>query len=115
MFVVLIAPIHIRVLLDRSKRKIVGKFPHTFWEDSCGMYELKQNIASSHGIPDALASFIWELSNVCRDGDEAVHTAERHDIRSIVLQKPKGAERSLLEELYQFAFNEDVNPGDPNE
>jgi len=79
------------------------------------MYELKRTIASTHSIPDSLASFICEFTNVRRDGNEAAHSAQCRDIRSAVRQKPEGAERRLLEQLYQFVFNEDINSRDLNE
>ena len=79
------------------------------------MHELKRTIASTHSIPDALASFICEFTNVRCDKNEAAHTAECRDIRSAMRQKPEGAERRLLEQLYQFVFNEDINSRDLNE
>ena len=79
------------------------------------MYELKRYIASTHHMHDDLASFICEFTNVRRDGNDAAHTAECRDIRSAVQQKPEGAERRLLEGLYQFVFDEDINSRDLNE
>jgi hypothetical protein len=111
----LISPIHIRVLLDRSRGKIVEQSRYDSWEDlrdSLEINELKKYITSTHCIRNDLASFICEFTNVRRDGNEAAHTAECRDIRSAVQQKPEGAERRLLEEVYQFVFDEDINSKD---
>lgn len=80
---------------------MVDESQYASWEDlrdSCKMHELKRNIASTHGIPEVLAAFICEFTNVRHDGNEAAHTAESCDIRSAVRQKPEGTERRLLEQ-----------------
>ena len=61
--------------------------PLCSWEDlrdSCGMYELKRYIASTHHMHDDLASFICEFTNERRTGNEAAHTAECRDIRAAI-------------------------------
>jgi hypothetical protein len=115
--IVNLAPIYIRVLLDGARQIILDKSNHQSWEDFRGSYslstinDLKRAIASSHNISKSLAGFIC----VRHDGNEAAHTADRKDIRLAVLQKPAGAERSSLEKVYDFVFQEDINSRDLNE
>lgn len=109
----MIAPIHIRVLLDQARMKIVKESKFNSWDelrDSFdGIYDFKHMISSTHQIPYDLSSFICEFTNVRRHGNQAAHTAKRCDIQLAVQQKPEGAERLFLEQLYQFVFNEDIN------
>jgi len=110
-FAVLIAPIHIRVLLDQARGKVVKESGFASWDDlrnSREMGELKTTIVSNHGITHDLAEFICEFTDVRRDGNEAAHTADRRDIGLAVQQKPDGAERRLLGQLYKFVFEEDL-------
>ena len=69
------------------------------------MSKLKQTIqvTSTH-------SFICEFTNEFHDGTKAAYIAEFHDIHLAVRQEPEGAGHRMLEQLYQFVFNEDINP-----
>ena len=61
---VLIAQIHIPVLLDKAREKIVKESHDASWEDlcnSCEISEIKQTIASTHSIPDDLTNFNHEF------------------------------------------------------
>lgn len=109
------------MLLDLGRAKIAANMNFVSWE------ELRSAHSTTQGLKWAiikefkilpldhdLATYICELTNVRQDGNEAVHTADRHDIRSAVQQK-SGNERRTLEKLYSFVFEEDINSRDLNE
>ena len=61
---VLIAQIHIHVLLDKAREKIVKESHDASWEDLCNSREIsetKQTIASTHSMPDDLTNFNYEF------------------------------------------------------
>ena len=99
---VLTAQIHIHVLLDKAREKIV-KSHDVSREDlcnSCEIYEIKQTIASTHSMPGDLTNFNYEfkIKSISRLGWQQY---------SFVHQEPEGAECQVLQQLYQFVFNED--------
>lgn len=62
---VLIAQIHIRVLLDKAREKIVKESHDSSWEDlcnSCEISELKRTIPSTPGMSDDLTNFTYKFT-----------------------------------------------------
>ena len=64
-YILLIAQIHIRVLLDKAREKIVKESHDSSWEDlcnSCEISELKRTIPSTHSMSDDLTNFIYKIT-----------------------------------------------------
>ena len=108
-YILLIAQIHIRVLLDKAREKIVKESHDSSWEDlcnSCEISELKRTIPSTHSMSDDLTNFIYKFTILIKN--ITIRLAAHQE------PEPDGAESQMKQQLYQFAFNEDhdINFGD---
>ncbi|KAF9013560.1 hypothetical protein BDZ89DRAFT_1046782 [Hymenopellis radicata] len=95
-FTIMIAPLHIRVLLDGARTKIVTQSPYSSWEafrGSRSIAELKTLIVRNINISPDLSSFICEFS----DTHTAAHTASIQDVRMAILQEPLGVFRAVIQ------------------
>lgn len=111
----MVAPLHLRVLLDQARIKILDESDCDTWDslrEHCGegrLQDLKEYVAAKPGLDAELARFVCEFNNVRREGNEAAHSAEPGRIRDAVRQRPIGStERRLLERLFKFVYNSDV-------
>jgi len=109
----MIAPLHLRVLLDQARIKIVKDCKCNSWEDLRGarrLLELKQHIANQLNLPIDITSFVCEFNNVRDKGNKAAHVATAADVRHAVLQQRLGtADRYLLGQLFEFVYGQKID------
>lgn len=109
----MIAPLHLRVLLDQARIKIVADCKYESWEDLRGarrLLELKQYIVNKLDLPMEVTSFVCEFNNVRHKGNKAAHEATAADVRNAVMQQRLGTvDRDLLEQLFEFVFGQKIN------
>ncbi|KAG7442055.1 uncharacterized protein BT62DRAFT_1079591 [Guyanagaster necrorhizus] len=109
--ILLVAPLHIRVLLDKTKIKILERCQYTSWDalrNSRPPEELKAFIQTNAQLTAAVSNFIFECSDLRREGNQSAHSASADDVRSAIMQKPFGEERTLLEQLYIFVYGKPI-------
>jgi hypothetical protein len=108
----LVGPLHLRVLLDLARLKIIESCGYESWEQLRGTHSITQltdRVATAVGLSQDLSKFLCEFSNVRRAGNKAAHMASAEDIRNAVLQKDvESSDRKLLEQIYQFVFDRKV-------
>ncbi len=105
------APLHIRVLLDCTRQKILAQTPHQSWDAFCvsaSMEDLTDMVAQSTNFSPDLSSYICEFSNTRHQVSVVAHTASIEDVRSAVLQKPFDDERIYLVQLFSFVYDQPV-------
>lgn len=109
----MIAPLHLRVLLDQAQLKVIKNTKYTSWEDlrdrQTILQALKHYVTRQSTLSADASSFLCEFSNVRHRGNESAHTAAPGDIQNAILQScPISNERQLLEQLFKFVYSEDV-------
>jgi len=113
----LITPLHLRVLLDLARQKVLEHFDCASWEDLCenkSVYQLAGNIYSMlsnvPNCPSAEAvTFLCAYNNVRRTGNSAAHTAKQEDVRTAVTTKElETNDRQYLEQIYAFTYGQPV-------
>jgi hypothetical protein len=113
----LITPLHLRVLLDLARQKVLEHFDCASWEDlreNKSVYQLAGDIYSMlSNVPncpsaDAVA-FLCAYNNVRRTGNSAAHTAKQEDVRAAVTTKRlETNDRQYLEQIYTFTYGQPV-------
>jgi hypothetical protein len=114
-----LTPLHLRVLLDAARKKVLQLLHHESWEDLRGgqtiaqlLLLLKNNPALTniqYPLSNLGLDFLCYFNNVRRDGNAAAHTATREEVRDAVQRKPLDKrERISLEELYAFTYEEQM-------
>ncbi|KAG1851359.1 hypothetical protein F4604DRAFT_2045896 [Suillus subluteus] len=104
----LLVPLHLRVLLDLARRKVLEHLGHDTWEElraSCSIYQLTDVIFNglkqkgvSYLPSHESISFLCSYNNVRRAGNIAAHSAKEDDIRRAVLtQSLESRDRKCLE------------------
>ena len=111
----LLAPLHLRVLLDRARQKLLQEFQCGSWEElrrDRTVYQLADDIANRlaqvphHPSHDSIR-FMCSYNNVRREGNVAAHNASLEDIREAVMKKPlETQERRYLEQIFEFLFGQ---------
>ena len=113
----LITPLHLRVLLDAAKEKVLRVFQCNSWEDLRDNRNIQQLIDFVHrGLTDTLncpsrdtVRFLCSYNNVRREGNSAAHAASVEQMRSAVTTKPlETRDRRCLEQVFKFTFDQDV-------
>jgi hypothetical protein len=113
----LLAPLHLRVLLDRARQKILGELKCGSWEDLRGERTVPQLVdiidARLANVPRCPSResirFMCSYNNVRREGNVAAHTASQDEIREAVMKKTlETQERRYLEQIFEFLFGERV-------
>jgi hypothetical protein len=112
----LLVPLHLRVLLDLARKKVLEHLGHETWEElraSCSVYQLadtifnglkRKNISYSPSHPSIF--FLCSYNNVRRAGNTAAHKATEEDVRHAVLtQSLESHDRQCLESLFAFAYD----------
>ncbi|KAH7889154.1 hypothetical protein F5I97DRAFT_478209 [Phlebopus sp. FC_14] len=106
-------PLHLRVLLDLGRKKVLDILNADSWEDLRGernVYQLADvvmsGLAKVQSRPSRGAiSFLCSYNNVRRQGNAAAHTAAEDEIRAAVMSKPIGSQdRKFLEQIFSFIF-----------
>jgi hypothetical protein len=109
----LITPLHLRVLLDQARRKVLDVLNCETWEDlrenkSALLLadEIYARIANAEHSPSREAvRFLCSYNNVRRSGNNVAHTAKPEEVKAAVLTKQLDSkERNLLEQLYTFTY-----------
>ncbi|KAG1828816.1 hypothetical protein EV424DRAFT_1642462 [Suillus variegatus] len=112
----LLIPLHLRVLLDLARKKVLEHLGHETWEDlraSRSVYQLADTICNDlkrKGVsyPPSSESifFLCSYNNIRRAGNTAAHSAKEDDIRHAVLtQSLESRDRRCLESLFTYAYN----------
>jgi len=110
----LITPLHLRVLLEHARVRILDQSNCNSWEDLRGnktIYELTSSILDTlrdfpHCPSRDTIQFLCSYNNVRRAGNVAAHTASQDDIKAAVTTKGLGTrERECLEQIYGFLYN----------
>ncbi|KAG2742612.1 hypothetical protein P692DRAFT_20956213 [Suillus brevipes Sb2] len=108
-------PLHLRVLLDRARGKILEHLGHESWEglrSTCTVSQLADDIFDklkkkgvSHTPPHQAIDFLCSYNNIRRAGNTAAHTAKEEEVRHAVLTQPlESRDREYLENLFTFAY-----------
>jgi regulator of replication initiation timing len=115
--IVLLTPLHLRVLLDRARGKILELGKYESWEDlrqNKTIFQLTQTVdalvANTPHCPshDAI-EFLCSYNNVRRQGNAAAHTASQEEIKeAVTTKKLETRERQCLEEIYAFIFDQNL-------
>ncbi|KAG2119168.1 uncharacterized protein F5147DRAFT_668523 [Suillus discolor] len=112
----LLVPLHLRVLLDLARKKVLEHLGHETWEDlraSRSVYQLADTICNDlkqKGVsyPPSSESifFLCSYNNIRRAGNTAAHSAKEDDVRHAVLtQSLESRDRRCLESLFTYAYN----------
>ncbi|KAG2152538.1 uncharacterized protein EDB93DRAFT_1272977 [Suillus bovinus] len=112
----LLVALHLRVLLDLARSKVLEHLGHETWEGlraSCSVYQLSNKIFDdlkrkgvSYTPPYQSILFLCSYNNIRRAGNTAAHTAKENDIRHAVLtQQLDSQERACLENLFTYAYD----------
>lgn len=112
----LLVPLHLRVLLDLARKKVLEHLGHDTWEDlraSRNIYQLTDAIFN--GLKQKGVSylpshesiyFLCSFNDIRRAGNIAAHSATEDDIRHAVLtQSLESRDRECLEGLFTYAYN----------
>jgi hypothetical protein len=108
-------PIHLRVLLDRSRQTMLQHMKFECWEDlrqdNNSISQLTDTILRGlANVEDRLSRetvvFLCSYNNIRRDGNYFAHSASQMEIRDAVEKKSiDSQDRRFLEQLYQFVFH----------
>ena len=114
-------PLHLRVLLDRTREKILNIMDISSWEvmvnnqtldqlTSTIMHALEQ-ARTQHPHPpvrDAIY-YLCAYNNVRTDGNYHAHYASEEEMQAAVLTKPiDSKDRQMLTQFFQFVFGSSV-------
>ena len=110
---VMIAPLHIRALLDDVRTKIANESQCRSWEELHVSFrtndELAYDISQHHGLSDTAAHLITDFNQLREEGNIAPHVIAERDVRSAVLQQLLNlGERRTLEEVFEFLYGIDT-------
>ena len=110
----MITPLHLRVLLDRARVRILEQSDCNSWEDLRGnmtVYELTNSVldvlqGSPYCPSTGTVRFLCSYNNIRRAGNFAAHTADQNEIKAAVTTKVLGSnERECLEQIYRFLYD----------
>lgn len=111
-------PLHLRVLLDEARKKILQKFGYESWDDLTSRlqapYDLFNSVfkefqGSLHAPSEDAVKLICTYNNVRRDGNEAAHSATKDQVKQAVMSKIEGGEeRHRLEQVFEFTYDVDM-------
>ncbi|KAG2745771.1 hypothetical protein P692DRAFT_2077881 [Suillus brevipes Sb2] len=110
-----LVPLHLRVLLDRARGKILEHLGHESWEGlraDCNVSQFADDIFNklkkkgvSYTPPHQAIDFLCSYNNIRRAGNTAAHTAKEEEVRHAVLTQPlESQDREHLENLFTFAY-----------
>lgn len=106
----MIVPLHIRVLLDRTRLRILHDTQNASGEEFCGGLQFEEFcllIAEYSRLPQNVCDMVCEYPGI-HEVNEAVHAVDPADIQEAVNEEPNEAERILLRELYRFVYGETI-------
>ncbi|KIM73213.1 hypothetical protein PILCRDRAFT_829303 [Piloderma croceum F 1598] len=113
----LITPLHLRVLLDKARQKIINHIECDTWEDlrqDKSIYNLAEHVYAhladtEHPPSRGAVQFLCSYNNVCRSGNSVAHTAKPEEVKAAVTTRQlESTERRWLEQLYMFTYEEPV-------
>ena len=111
----LLAPLHLRVLLDRARQKILQEFQCKSWEDLRCDLTVHQlvDVIDEHlahvPYPPSRDSikFMCSYNNVRWEGNVTAHNALQYDIREALMKKAlETQERRYLVQIFKILFDE---------
>ncbi|KIK04000.1 hypothetical protein K443DRAFT_442839 [Laccaria amethystina LaAM-08-1] len=100
-FINIISPLLLRILVDKARRKVLGKTAFTAWNQYYATFPnqrlCQDDVERLTSLPADVAAFISSPTTKVRlDGNKAAHTAEKGDILDAV-ERTNFATRYLLE------------------
>ncbi|KAG2337854.1 hypothetical protein BDR05DRAFT_1045238 [Suillus weaverae] len=112
----LLVPLHLRVLLDLARSKVLEHLGHETWEGlraSCSVFQLSNKIFDAlkrQGVSYTPSYqsiiFLCSYNNIRRAGNTAAHSAKEDDIRHAILTQPLDSrDRECLENLFTYAYD----------
>ena len=112
-------PIHLRVLLDRGREKILKYLLYGTWDDLSRAQAQGENNSLSdmimqglgniqHGLSQEAVKFLCTYDNIRRDGNHFAHASEAEIKNAVETKSICSQERRFLEQLYEFVFNVSV-------
>ncbi|KAG1818664.1 uncharacterized protein BJ212DRAFT_1346754 [Suillus subaureus] len=112
----LLVPLHLRVLLDLARKKVLEHLGHETWEElraSRSVFQLADTIFNdlkqkgvSYSPSYQSIFFLCSYNNIRRAGNTAAHSAKEDDVRHAVLTQSLGShDRKCLESLFTYAYN----------
>ncbi|KAK0211858.1 hypothetical protein IW262DRAFT_1412100 [Armillaria fumosa] len=110
----MVAPLHLRVLLDDAREMIVGKSSFTSWEALWRSFGDDHHLTPAYvqGIAPALTleacRLICFTTDVRLHGNQSAHTASPADVRSAILQRSFGNERSMLQQIFRVVYDQQI-------
>jgi hypothetical protein len=113
----LITPLHLRVLLDKARQKILNHIKCDTWEDlrqDKSIYNLTEHVYAhladtEHPPSRGAVQFLCSYNNVRRSGNSVAHTAKPEEVKAAVTTRQlESTERRWLEQLYMFTYGEPV-------
>ncbi|KAG1773810.1 hypothetical protein EDD22DRAFT_1737 [Suillus occidentalis] len=111
-----LVPLHLRVLLDRARGRILEHLGHESWEglrSTRSMHQLvnyifdslKTNRVSYRPSYKAIY-FLCSYNNIRQAGNAAAHTAKEEEVRHAVQTQPLDSQdREYLENLFRYAYD----------
>ena len=114
-------PLHLRVLLDRTREKILNIMDISSWEVMVNNQTLDQltstimraldQAGTQHPHPPVREAiyYLCAYNNVRRDGNYHAHHASVEEMRDAVLTKPiDSKDREMLSQFFRFVFGSPV-------
>ncbi|KIM71984.1 hypothetical protein PILCRDRAFT_746965 [Piloderma croceum F 1598] len=111
----LITPLHLRVLLDKTRQKILNHIKCDTWEDlrqDKSIYNLTEHVYThladtEHPPSRGAVQFLCSYNNVRCSGNSVAHTAKLEEVKAAATTKQlESTERRWLEQLYMFTYGE---------
>ncbi|KIK42762.1 hypothetical protein CY34DRAFT_106744 [Suillus luteus UH-Slu-Lm8-n1] len=111
-----LVPLHLRVLLDRARGRILEHLGHESWEglrSTRSIHQLANEIFNSLKTNRVSYSpsykaiyFLCSYNNIRRAGNAAAHTAKEEEVRHAVQTQPLDSQdREYLENLFRYAYD----------
>jgi hypothetical protein len=113
----LMTRLHLRVLLDKARQKILNHIKCDTWEDlrqDKSVSNLAEHVYAhladaEHPPSQEAVQFSCSYNNVRRSGNSAAHTARSEEVKAAVTTRQlESTERRWLEQLYMFTYGEPV-------
>ena len=113
----LITPLRLRVLLDLARQKVLEALKSNSWEDLRENRNIQQLVDfvywRLYNVPNCpsrdAVQFLCSYNNIRREGNAAAHSATVEEMRDAVVTKQlETRDRRCLEQVFKFAFDEDV-------
>lgn len=117
-YTVLLTPLHLRVLLDDARKKVLTVLENDSWEELRGSRNLDDQVdfifrqlsiqCGRSPLTPSCVRFLCSYNNIRRLGNLAAHRATKDNIRRAIFTQTIDQNRSWLEMLFNFTFDESI-------